>query len=87
MCPPGKFYYIFSVKGDIQLLEKSREKINTARKETLISKDNNVVLEFSEVNVIRNNMKGPDLLNTQRELAPLPRYPHKKYLPIVDKKK
>ena len=86
MCPPGKFFYMFSVNGSVKLLNRNTENIQMVCKEFEISSANFVSLEFCEANVIENNIKGPDLLNVSTKLQPLPRFPHKKYLPFVAKK-
>ena len=86
MCPPGKFYYMFTLNGEINTLEKNTLRIEPVSFEAFISEGYTVWLEFSEVNVISNNTKGPDLLSVQKEPSPLPRYPHKKYLPVISRK-
>ena len=86
MCPPGKFYYIFTVNGEVNTLETNLLQIEPVSFEFVISEGNTAWLEFSQVNVLSHNTKGPDLLSVQRETSPLPRSPHKKYLPVIARK-
>ena len=83
MCPPGKFYYMFTLNGEINTQE---ERIEPVSFEAFISEGYTIWREFSEVNVISNNTKGPDLLSVQKEPSPLSRYPHQKYLPVIARK-
>jgi NLR family CARD domain-containing protein 3 len=84
MCPPGTFFYIFTVNGKVEVLEANVENVYTVAKQVEITQGNVVTIEFDQVNVIKSNPKGPDLLKVHAE--PLPRFPHKKYLPAIIKK-
>lgn len=86
MCPPGKFNFTFSVNGMPATLPKNQENIDKVEKTFNLSQNQKIKLEFSTVNVISNNIKGPDLLSILNDTSPLPRIPLRKYQPVVKKK-
>ena len=86
MCPPGKFYYVFSVNGVPATLDKNIESISSVEKSFQKTPDQMVTLKFSKVNTITGNTKGPDLLSVLNDNSPLPRIPLRKYQPKIAKK-
>lgn len=88
MCPPGKFYYVFTLDGELNVNPKHLTQIlpEYIEKDFQVYEGKNSTIKINEVNVKESNPKGRNLLDFTQKNSVLPRIPRKKFLKLENKK-
>ena len=82
MCPPGRFRYFYTCNGEVRT-DPSVPKVKLEEplvEEIQLYEGVSVRINLKKTN-FKDNVKGPDLLAVAAKPIPLPRDPHRKFVP------